>query len=100
LQIDPVYFHASYLVNLADDGHIGLYSKKSLINELKLAFKLGIVGSMFILAHIKIFNFQFPIFINSKYKVLINNIKEVLEKTQKKLFLLLKTPAIEKLVKL
>ncbi len=98
LQIDPVYFHASYLVNLADDGHIGLYSKKSLINELKLAFKLGIVGSIVHLGSYK--NFQFPISnfqSNSKYKVLINNIKEVLEKTPKETFFIIENAGNRKI---
>lgn len=46
LHIDPVYFHASYLVNLADSERIGNLSKRSLIAELKLASKMGIRGSI------------------------------------------------------
>src|SRR5450759_2384390 len=46
LKIDPIYFHASYLINLADDSRIGHMSKLSLISELNLAPKLGIKGSI------------------------------------------------------
>jgi deoxyribonuclease-4 len=42
LKIDPVYFHASYLINLADKGKIGHLSKMSLIAEMSLAPKLNI----------------------------------------------------------
>src|SRR3989344_3187305 len=37
LEIDPIYFHASYLINLADKGRIGSLSKLSLISELTIA---------------------------------------------------------------
>jgi len=37
LKIDPIYFHASYLVNLADDSKTGHLSKLSLIAEMNIA---------------------------------------------------------------
>jgi deoxyribonuclease-4 len=46
LGVDPVYFHASYLVNLADNGRVGHLSKQSLISELILAQKMGVRGSI------------------------------------------------------
>jgi len=46
LQIDPIYFHATYLINLADPGRIGELSKKALIEELRVAEKLGIRGTI------------------------------------------------------
>jgi len=84
LNIDPIYFHASYLVNLADDSRIGHMSKISLISELNIASKLKIKGSIIHLGSYK--NFQFSIFnfqSNLKYKILIKNIKEILDKTPK-----------------
>ncbi len=46
LKIDPIYFHASYLINLADKGKIGELSKNSLVHELKVASTLGIKGTI------------------------------------------------------
>lgn len=46
LGVEPVYFHASYLVNLADTGRVGQLSQNSLIHELKAASKLGVRGSI------------------------------------------------------
>ncbi len=77
LKIDPVYFHASYLINLADEGKIGYLSKISLINEMNLATKLNIKGSIIHLGSYKNKG------LSSKYKVLIKNIKEILDKTPK-----------------
>ena len=39
LKINPIYFHASYLINLADSGFIGERSRHTLIEELQLAKK-------------------------------------------------------------
>jgi deoxyribonuclease-4 len=44
--VSPIYFHASYLTNLADDDKIGRLSKQSLIHELNLSQKLKIKGSI------------------------------------------------------
>ncbi len=80
LNIDPIYFHATYLINLADDSRIGYMSKMSLISELNLAPKLGIKGSIIHLGSFKNYlNDGRPQ--DNKYKVLINNIKEILDKT-------------------
>ncbi|MFA6017413.1 MAG: deoxyribonuclease IV [Patescibacteria group bacterium] len=77
LNIDPIYFHATYLINLADDSRIGHMSKMSLISEMNLAPKLGVKGSIIHLGSYK--NEVSSI----KYEVLIKNIKEILEKTPK-----------------
>lgn len=77
LKIDPVYFHASYLINLADEGKIGYLSKISLINEMNLATKLNIKGSII---HLGSYKNQAS---NNKYQILIKNIKEILDKTPK-----------------
>jgi len=44
--IAPVYFHASYLVNLASEGRVGTLSEESLIAELTTASLLGVRGSI------------------------------------------------------
>ncbi|NMB84561.1 deoxyribonuclease IV [Candidatus Roizmanbacteria bacterium] len=81
-RIDPVYFHATYLINLADDGKIGLMSKKTLINEMALAGKLNIKGSIVHLGSFKKNDRR------KYYSVLIKNISEVLEATPSRTFLI------------
>lgn len=46
LAIDPIYFHASYLVNFANTERLGQLSVQLLVNELKLASKMGVRGSI------------------------------------------------------
>jgi len=77
LKINPVYFHATYLINLADSDRIGYLSKKALITELNIASKLGIVGTIVHLGSYK--NDE----TDKKYQILIRNIQEVLNKTPK-----------------
>lgn len=75
LTINPVYFHASYLINLADNGRIGHLSKLSLISELDIAPKLNIKGSIIHLGSFKDNE-------NSeKYETLITHIQEILKKS-------------------
>jgi len=83
LNIDPIYFHASYLINLADDGRIGHLSKMSLITEMNLAPKLGIKGSIIHLGSFKNYLIH-DRGQDNKYRILIANINEVLDKTPKK----------------
>lgn len=81
--IDPVYFHASYLINLADEGKIGYLSKLSLVNEMITASKLNIKGSI---VHLGSYKNQKE---KSKYQKLITNIKEILSRTpQESLFII------------
>lgn len=75
LQIDPVFFHATYLINLADDGKIGHLSKLSLISELTIASKLHVIGSI---VHLGSYKTEKT---NEKYTTLITHIKEILEKS-------------------
>lgn len=98
LQIDPIYFHASYLINLADNSKIGYLSKKSLINELILAEKLGIKGSIVHLGSFK--NPKLPKSAfqnNSHYQILFNNIKEVLNQTPKNTLLIIENAGNRKI---
>jgi len=91
LSVSPIYFHASYLINLADDGKIGQLSKQSLINELNLAQKLKIKGSI---VHLGSYKNKVE---SSKYQVLINNIKEILEKTPKETFFIIENAGNRKI---
>jgi deoxyribonuclease-4 len=76
--IDPIYFHASYLVNLADAERVGNFSKQSLINELNLAPQMGVKGSI---VHLGSYKTEAT---PEKYQTLIKNIKEILEKTDER----------------
>ena len=91
LSVSPIYFHASYLINLADDGKIGQLSKQSLINELNLTKKLKIKGSI---VHLGSYKNKVE---SSKYQVLINNIKEILEKTPKETFFIIENAGNRKI---
>ncbi|PIQ68415.1 MAG: hypothetical protein COV91_04215 [Candidatus Taylorbacteria bacterium CG11_big_fil_rev_8_21_14_0_20_46_11] len=51
--IKASYFHASYLINLADDGPNGKHSVDALIAELSVAEKLGVKGSIIHLGSFK-----------------------------------------------
>ncbi|MEX1013660.1 MAG: deoxyribonuclease IV [Candidatus Paceibacterota bacterium] len=78
LEINLVYFHASYLINLGDEGRIGNLSKQSLIAELNLAEKMGVEGSII---HIGSFKDRSDRLAqdHEKYPILIKNSKEVLK---------------------
>lgn len=102
LQIDPVYFHASYLINLADDERIGQQSKLSLIAELSVAEKIGVKGSIVHLGSFKdesnVSNESYKTDVsNPKYKILIRNIKEVLDKTPKSTLLMIENAGNRKI---
>lgn len=96
--VQDVFFHASYLVNLADDGLIGERSKKSLITELGVASQLGIVGSI---VHTGSFKGNLPaiwdVSQDKKYSVLINNINEVLASTPKDTYLIIENAGNKKI---
>lgn len=53
LGIETAYFHASYLINLADDGPNGKRSVEALIAELSVAEALGVRGSIIHLGSFK-----------------------------------------------
>jgi len=82
LKINPIYFHASYLINLADEGRIGHLSKLSLIAEMNIAKKIGVKGSIIHLGSYKKEKTSI------KYSILIKNIKEILDKTTECLFII------------
>lgn len=98
LVIKPVYFHASYLINLADNGRIGNLSKEMLINELQIASQLDIVGSII---HLGSFKKNLPVVWDvskdKKYSVLITNILEVLTNTPKDTFFIIENAGNRKI---
>ncbi len=91
LNIDPIYFHASYLINLADEGKIGHLSKLSLIAEMTIAPKLKIKGSI---VHLGSYKNHHE---GNKYQQLIKNIKEVLNQTPKESFLIIENSGTKKI---
>ncbi|HRN96732.1 MAG TPA: deoxyribonuclease IV [Candidatus Levybacteria bacterium] len=68
LNIENTYFHACYLINLANPERIGESSVGSLTGELTLASKMGIEGSIIHLGSLT----------NGTYETLITNIQRVL----------------------
>lgn len=81
-QVKSVYFHATYLINMADDGKTGQASVTALASELALAKRMGVIGSV---VHLGSFKDKMEGNIemlsnHDKYAVLIQNIKSVLEK--------------------
>ena len=73
LKIDPVYFHSSYLVNLAAPGRIGQLSVQNLAHELKVAAKMNVRGSI-----IHLGSYIDHTTKEEKYKTLLNHIEKIL----------------------
>lgn len=98
LGVDPVYFHASYLLNFGDTGRIAAISKKTLINELKVAAKLNIKGSI---VHPGSFKDKSdtPAYEHKNYDKFIDNIKEVLKETPKNTFFIVENSGTNKIAK-
>jgi len=85
----PTYFHATYLINLADGGEIGEKSKKLLIAELNLASKVGIIGSVVHLGSYKK--------LDSQERLLRSNVLEILEKTPENTYLIAENAGTRKI---
>lgn len=88
--IGPVFFHATYLINLADPGETGRLSRELLTTELNLAPKMEVLGSV---VHIGSFKdgdglsgrYETS---NEAYMSLVRAIKDVLAKTPENTFLI------------
>ena len=91
LKINEVYFHASYLVNLADEGRIGYLSKKMLVNELRVAKEFKIKGSI---VHLGSYKKEKTA---NKYRALITNIKEILANTPSETIFIIENSATRKI---
>jgi len=98
-RISPIYFHASYLVNLADTGNVGRNSVKSLTNELNLASVMGIKGSIVHLGSFKNYNAKgvYTEPDKEKYRVLIKNIKTVLDVTPQNTYFIIENAGNRKI---
>lgn len=88
LDIDPIYFHAPYLINMADPAFIGEKSKKRIIDELQLAEEMGIRGTIIHLGSYKETDKTAPVS-KEKYQILLKNITTVLEKASSHSFFII-----------
>lgn len=80
--IDPVYFHGSYLLNFAGSDETVEKAKQSVISELTLASKLGVVGSVIHVGSYKNGDItDTSIRKQDGYEAMIKSIQEVLEET-------------------
>jgi deoxyribonuclease-4 len=87
--IDPVYFHASYLINLANTSRVGDLSKNLLKHELTLASRLGIGGSIVHLGSYKDSDkYLAHEGIETPFDSLIANIEDILRDTPPDTFLI------------
>lgn len=90
LHIDSVYFHASYLINLADDGRIGKASVTTLTNELKRASEMDVVGTIIHLGSFKKAEIK-------NYDQLLSNIQTVLNNTPENTFFIIENAGNNKI---
>lgn len=95
--INPVYFHASYLINLGFDNGVGKTSVKNLINELTLAKKMQVRGSIVHLGSLK--KEKDALIEDEAYSDLIVNIKNVLSKTPPDVFFIIENAGTNKIGK-
>ena len=112
LGIVATYFHASYLVNLADDGPNGKHSVEALVAELAVAEALGVRGSIIHLGSFKDVKKEakdlMPTLFGKKdsmpayekhpkYPLLISNIKAVLKKAPKNTLFIIENMGMRKI---
>ena len=97
LQIDPIFFHAMYLINLADPGQTGEKSIHALVHELSLAPKLEVQGSIVHTGSFKSKDISLSCRDKSNYNILLKNIKTVLDKTPKESLLILENAGNRKI---
>lgn len=95
--IDPVYFHACYLVNLADSAEVGEKSVHSLIYELNFASKMNVKGSIVHTGSFKKMTGNEYITDFDNYTGLINNINNVLSETPSNTLLILENAGNRKI---
>ncbi len=101
LTIDPIYFHACYLINCADGNATGEKSLKSLIFELNLAYKMQVRGSIVHTGSFKEGKTPVDNYLQTRssdtYKKLISNIKTVLAETPKETIMILENAGNRKI---
>ncbi len=97
LAIDPVYFHALYLVNLADPSVTGEKSVTALIQELQLAAKMDVRGSIVHTGSFKNKDKTLRCRDEQYYSTLLDNIRKVLCDTPSNTFLILENAGNRKI---
>jgi deoxyribonuclease-4 len=98
LGVNPVYFHASYLINLADNDRVGAVSRKALVSELTLQPRMGVKGSVVHLGSYKDKDSTFDgLFEHERFPTLISNIKEILAETPEDSIFLIENAASRKI---
>lgn len=95
--IDPVYFHALYLVNLADPEGTGKKSVTALTQELQLAAKMGVIGSIVHTGSFKNKDKTLSCRDEQYYSTLLKNIKKVLSETPSETALILENAGNRKI---
>lgn len=94
LKINPIYFHASYLINLADSGFIGERSIQTLIEELRLANKMRVKGTII---HLGSFKLKEGKPTPQQYQILLKNIQTVLDNTPEETLFIIENAGNKKL---
>ncbi len=97
LRIDPVYFHANYLINLADPETTGEKSVLALIQELHLAHQMGVRGSIVHTGSFKNKNVTRSLKEHANYPILLGNIQKVLAQTPEDTFVILENAGTRKI---
>lgn len=97
LHIMPVYFHALYLVNLADPAATGEKSVVALTQELQLASRMQVVGSIVHTGSFKNKDQTLSCRDEQYYSILLNNIKKVLTDTPDNTLLILENAGNRKI---
>lgn len=113
-KIDPIYFHAMYLLNLAESGQMGKMSVQTIVDDLVLAEKMQIKG---IVVHLGTFkklttnrhpgrvqdlstlrdSGEVAASQNDAFKTLITNIQSVLENTPESTYLMIENAGYRKI---
>jgi deoxyribonuclease-4 len=89
--ITPIYFHACYLVNLADSELIGEKSVHSVITDMRLAQELEIRG---IVIHLGSFKENST---EGSFKTLISHCKTILDQTPKEVLFIIENAGTHKI---
>lgn len=101
LNIDPIYFHACYLINCADTNDTGKKSIKSLVFELNLASKMGVRGSIVHTGSFKEGKTPVDNYLETRntetYKTMIAQIKTILAETPKDTVMILENAGNRKI---
>ncbi len=101
LNIDPIYFHACYLINCADSQEVGQKSIQSLIFELQLAHKMQVRGSIVHTGSFKENGSSGDNYLDMRgsalYTCLIANIQTILKETPNDTYLFLENAGNRKI---